>query len=129
MTAKTIEAARIGGALKCLDMLRQLEQSVGNKAGGYSPATYAARCLSDARSILDGLGPMTLEQEGFITCLIEYAQEVIEFGQPCAEEGWRGYSAMTDEERLAMLESEEAEYAEIEAPHKVISLDERRAAR
>lgn len=136
MSATTIESDRIAGALKCLDMLRQLEQTTGNKAGGYSPAIYAARCLSDARSIINVLGPMTPKQEGFITCLIEYAQEVIEFDSPCVKEGWRGYSAMLAEERQSIVEEQDAEFwAEYKAEDaartnacKVVSIADWRAA-
>ena len=125
----------IAGALKCLDMLRQLEESCGKKSD-YSPAIYAARCLSDARTIIDGLGPMTPEQEGFIACLIEYAQESIEFESPCVELGWKGYSAMTGKERQAMVEQQEVWYedanAAIEqtrkAAGKVVVMAEWRAA-
>lgn len=135
MSAKTIEAARIAGALKCSDMLQQLAQSIGNKPGGYSPATYAARCLSDAQNVIDDLGPVTPEQEGFISCLIEYVQEVIEFGDPGVEEGWRGYSAMTTEEYRSTIEEQDAEFwATYEADAartsacNVVSMADRRAA-
>lgn len=142
MSAKTIEAARIAGALKCLDALRKLEHDATHAIEWEGPeqtaAEYYAQCLSDARALVAALGPMTPEQEGAIAALAEYIATEIGGSAPNLAPGcWRPLSAMTEAERQVMVEQLDAEFAadnvSIEqrqkASRKVVSIADRIPAR
>lgn len=134
MSATTVEASRIAGALKCMDALRQMKQSAESFISSGQDDTveaYFAQRLSDTRALVAALGPMTPEQEGAIATLAEYIHSAeIDGGPPDVSPGaWLPLAAMTDGERQAIIDLVEAENAEIDAQHNVISLDDRRAAR
>ena len=97
---------------------------------GDTAAEYYAQRLSDARAFVAALGPMTPEQEGAIAVLIEFI--ALEFAGSTANlvpGGWTPLSAMTEEDRQAMIERLDAEHEAddlaIQAARKVISLSER----
>ncbi len=138
MSAKTIEAARIAGALKCMDALLKLEHDATHAvewAGSeQTAAEYYDQRLSDARALVAALGPMTPEQEGAIAVLAEYIHMSITSGQPTLEsDGWIPLSAMTDKARQAMVEQLDAEHeadnAAIAAARKVVSIADRMPVR
>jgi len=135
MSAKTIEAARIGGALKCMDALRKLEQSAENPITDYEDTleAYFAQRLADTSALVAALGPMAPEHEGAIATLAEYIHSEICGGTPDISPGrWIPLAAMTDAECQAMIDLMEdsgKDSAEDEAGSaRVISLDERRSA-
>lgn len=134
MSAKTIEAGRIAGALKCMDALRKLardaERSIENERADRTVEEYFGQRLSDVRALVAALGPMSPEQEGALATLAEYIHSEICGSTPDVSLGyWLPLAAMTDAEQKEMTECMEAENAEIDAQYNVISLDERRAAR
>ena len=134
MSADTIEAARIAGALKCMNALRQMKQSAESFISSGQDDTveaYFAQRLSDTRAMVTALGPMTPEQEGVIAALAEYIHSAeIDGGAPDVSPGaWLPLATMTDAEQAEMTERMEAENAEIDVQRNVISLDQRRAAR
>ena len=136
MSAKTIEASRIAGALKCLDALRKLDQSADIDNSWQTETEFYAQRLSDSRAMVAALGPMTPEQEGAIAVLAEYIHVSINSGMPDLNPPgvWIPLSAMTDSERQAMIERAEADHAADVASMgehacTVISMAERRAAR
>lgn len=135
MSATTIEAGRIAGALKCMDALRQMKQSAESFISSGQDDTfeaYFAQRLSDTRAMVTALGPMTPEQEGAIAALAEYIHySEIDGGVPDVSPGaWLPLATMTDEECQAMIELMDAENADVDAVGNanVISLAERRAA-
>lgn len=131
MSAATIEAARIAGALKCLGALRQLEQSAENPNRDDTFAAYFAQRLTDTRALVAALGRMAPEHEGAIAMLAEYIHSEISGWTPnIAPRYWIPLAAMTDAERWAMIERMEAGNAAEDAAGsaRVISLAERRAA-
>lgn len=113
MSATTIEAARIAGAKKCVDALRQLEQAAeADHPSDNTVSGYYARRHSDACAFVAALGPMTPEQEGHVAVLAEYIHTFITTGQPnLAPRGWAPLSAKTASARRAMYKKLEAEYA------------------
>lgn len=125
MIAKTIEAGRIAGALKCMNALRQLLQSTEAPGQDDTVEAYFAQRLSDTRALVAALGPMTPEQEGAIATLAEYIHSEICGMVPDVSPGhWLPLAAMTDEECQAMIDLTDADYAAGSA--NVISLAERR---
>lgn len=131
MSAKTIEAARIAGALKCMDALRQMGQSAEAPGWDDTVEAYFAQRLSDTRALVAALGPMAPEHEGAIATLAEYIHSEICGGVPDVSPGhWIPLAAMTDEGRQTMIDRMDAENAAIDAEGsaRVISLAERRAA-
>lgn len=140
MSAKTIEAARVTGALKGFDALRKLRT-----AGNYDPAfadetasEFYARRLSIARAFVAALGPMTPEQEGAVAVLAEFiVQETEDCIVNLSPGGWRPLSTMTDKEfqaRMKEIEDEiAADNAAIEkrqkASRKVVSIADRMPVR
>jgi hypothetical protein len=134
MSAPAIEAGRIAGALKCMNVLRQMKQSAESFISSGHDETvedYFAQRLSDTRALVAALGPMTPEQEGAIAALAEFIHSAeIDGGVPDVSPGaWLPLAAMTDSEQEELIGRMEAENAEIDAQYNVISLDERRAAR
>lgn len=130
MSATTFEAARIAGALKCMDALRQMEKSAAAPGRDDTVEAYFAQRLSDTRALVAALGPMTPEQEGAIATLAEYIHSEIGGGVPDVSPGyWLPLAAMTDVEQAEMIEIMEDENSEIDAQDNVISLDKRRAER
>jgi hypothetical protein len=134
----TTEAARIAGALKCLDALRRHEQAVEAADPGETTAEYHAQSLSAARAFVAALGPMTPEQEGAIAVLAEYIATEIGGSTPNLAPGcWRPLSAMTEAERQAKAEQLDAELAadnaaieqRQKASRKVVSMADRMPAR
>lgn len=129
MTAKTIEAGRIAGALKCMDALRQLQQSAEAPEQDDTFEAYFAKRLADTRVLVAALGPMAPEHEGAIATLAEYIHSEICGGTPDISPGrWLPLAAITDAERQAMTESMEASAEDAARSARVISLAERRAA-
>jgi hypothetical protein len=137
MTATTIEAARIAGALKCMDALRKLDHDATHATewGGpeQSAAEYYAQRLADVRALVAAHGPMSPELEGAIATLAEYIHSEICGVVPDVSPGhWIPLSAMTDDERQATVARIESENTAIDAERasrrKVISMAERRAA-
>lgn len=133
MSATTIEASRIAGALKCMDALRQMKQSAESFISSGQDDTveaYFAQRLSDARALVAALGPMTPEQEGAIAALAEYIHSAeIDGGVPDVSPGaWLPLAVITDAEQAEMTRRIDAENAEIDAQYNVISLADRRAA-
>ncbi len=127
------QSARIAGALKCLDALRKLERAAESDNLDQTASDFYAQNLSDARALVAALGPMSPELEGAIAALAEYIHNNIVSGTPNLEpDGWIPMSAMTDEERQAMVDSCEAEHAADEAefgtPRNVIQMAEHRPA-
>lgn len=134
MSAKTIEAARIAGALKCMDALRKLEHDATHAIEWEGPEQsveeYFGQRLADVRALVGALGSMAPEHEGAIATLAEYIHSSIDGGAPNISPGcWLPLAALTDAERMEMIDCREAERAEIDAQHNVISLDERRGVR
>jgi hypothetical protein len=136
-TSTTIEAARIAGALKCLDALRRHEQAAEAGDPGDTAAEYYAQRLSDARAFVAALGPMTPEQEGAIAVLAEYIHMNLTTGVPnLAPGGWTPLAARTEAERQAMVEQLDAEFAadnaameqQQKASRKVVSIADRMPA-
>jgi hypothetical protein len=133
MSATTIEASRIAGALKCMDALRKLErdskQSIADDRVDRTVEEYFGQRLADVRAVVAALGPMVPEHEGAIATLAEYIHSAIDGGAPNISPGyWLPLAAMTDAEQVEMIGRMEAENAEIDAQCNVISLAERRAA-
>lgn len=135
MSAKTIEAARIAGALKCMDALRKFEHDATHAVEWEGPeqsvSEYFGQRLSDTRALVAALGPMAPELEGAIATLAEYIHSEICGGVPDVSPGhWIPLAAMTDEERQTMIDRMDAENAAVDAigSADVISLAERRAA-
>jgi hypothetical protein len=129
MSATPIEAARIAGALKCMDALRQLEQSAENPNQDDTFEAYFAQRLADTSALVAALGPMAPEHEGAIATLAEYIHSGICGCTPDISPGyWLPLAALTDAERMEVIDCGEAERAEIDAQYNVISLAERRAA-
>ncbi len=127
MSAKTIEAARIAGALKCLAALRQLERSAEEPCRDDTVAAYFSQRLTDTRALVAAFGPMAPEHEGALATLAEYIHSEINGGTPDIAPGyWIPLAAMTETERQAMIERTQAENdaidAEIESRRKMISL-------
>lgn len=134
MSAQTVEAGRIAGALKCMDALRKLErdskQSIEDDRVDGTVEEYFGQRLTDVRALVAALGPMAPEHEGAIATLAEYIHSAIDGGAPDISPGcWLPLAAMTDADQVEMIKCVEAENAEIDAQYNVISLDERRAAR
>lgn len=116
MSAKTIEAARIAGAIKCMDALSKLDLAAQEGNMDQTVSEFYAQRLSDAHAFVAALGPMTPEQEGVIAVLAEYIHAGINDNEPGLAPGdWKPLSAMTDEERRAMIDREEVESADIDA--------------
>lgn len=112
MSAKTIEAARIAGALKCMDALRNLEQAAEKGSMEQTLTEFYAQRLSDARAFVADLGPMTPEQEGAVAVLAEYIHAVLNDCEPDVSPGrWIPISAMTEIEHQAKIKREEEESA------------------
>lgn len=130
MSARTIEAARIVGAQKCLEALRKLEQACISDSRD-TDAEYETRRLSDARAFVAALGPMTPEQEGAVAVLVEHVHSDINGGAPSLG-GWRPLSAMTEAEFLVLIGQLDAEHAAEQrqkASRKVVSIADRMPAR
>lgn len=116
MSATTIDAARIAGALKGLDALSKLDLAAQEGGLDQTVSEFYAQRLSDSRAFVAALGPMTPEQEGVIGVLAEYIHAVLNDNVPGLEEGeWTPLSAMTDEERQAMIDRQEAKIVASEA--------------
>jgi hypothetical protein len=130
MSATTLEADRIAGALKGLDALRQLERSAEKISHG-ATAFYAQR-LTNTRALVAALGPMTPEQEGAVAVLAEYIHSEIDgVVHDISPGNWVPLSAMTEDERQAMVDRIEAENAIEDAvgSARVISLAHRVASK
>ncbi len=133
MSATTIEAGRIAGALKCMDALRKLERDsklcIQSDRVDRTVAEYYGQRLADVRALVVALGPMAPEAEGALAALAEYIHSSMDGGAPHIAPGyWNPLAAMTEAERQTMIDREEIEQAEIEAQCEVISLDARRPA-
>lgn len=132
MSAKTIEAARIAGALKCMDALRKMQQSAENDERDDTSAKFYAQVQANVQAMVTAIGPMTPELEGAFAVLAEYIHSEIKGFTPSIDPGswWTPLSAMTDEERLAMVAQAQADRDADDAAGsaRVISLAERRAA-
>lgn len=131
MSAKTIEAARIAGALKGLDALRQMQQSAENDEPDDTSAKFYAQVQANVQAMVAAIGPMTPEQEGAFAVLAEYIHSEISGITPSIELGswWLPQSAMTDEERLAMVAEAQADRdATFSRQCNVISIADRRPA-
>lgn len=137
MSAVIIEAARIAGALKCVDALRKLEQSAENDDPGETAVGLYSQRQAAVQAMVAALGPMTPEQEGAFAVLAEYIHtEICGLSLDIGHGLWIPLSAMTDEERQAMAIKEDADNAAsdaafeqtMKAANKVVSIAERRAA-
>ncbi|NJD35366.1 MAG: hypothetical protein FIA96_11135 [Betaproteobacteria bacterium] len=136
MSARTIEASRIAGAIKCMDALRKLEQSAEFSVDSDPTiAGYYGKQLADTRALVSALGPMTPEQEGIVATLAEYIHTIATTGTPNIDPGrWLPLSAMAEEDRRVMIgrvqsESDEIDAkidAEISSLRKVVSIEDRR---
>ncbi len=106
MSANTINASRIAGALKCMGALRKLEQSAEHgEDDDPTMAGYYGKQLADARALVAALGPMTPEQEGIVATLAEYIHTIATTGTPNIDPGgWLPLSSMTNEERLVLID-------------------------
>lgn len=138
MSAKTIEAGRIAGALKGLEALRRLGRSTECAAPCQTIGEFEELRLFDARALVSSLGPMTPEQEGVVAVLAEYIATEIAGSTPNISPGaWSPLSTMTAEERRAMYERLDAEHAadnlvieqRQKALRKVVSIADRMPAR
>ncbi len=111
MSATTIEAGRIAGALKGLEALRRLGRSTEYAAPCQTIEEFEERRLLGARALVSSLGPMTPEQEGIVAVLAEYIATEIAGSTPNLARGaWLPLSTMTAEERRAMYERLDAEH-------------------
>lgn len=140
MSAKTIESARIAGALKGLDALRALVAAAEySDDHDHTVAGEYRKQLADARAFVAVLGPMTPEQEGAVAVVAEYIHNGITGGgTPNLDPGgWLPLSGMTDEELQAKAGRVQAENDEFDAEwereqmsrRKVVSIGDRRPAR
>lgn len=116
MSARTIEAGRIAGAIKCMEALRRLQQSAEAPGQDDTVEAYFSQRLSDTRALVAALGPMTPEQEGAIATLAEYIHSEICGMVPDVSPGhWLPLAAMTDAARQEMIDLMDAEDAAIDA--------------
>lgn len=108
MSATTIEAARIAGALKCMDALRKLEHDATHAIEWKGPEQtveeYFGQRLADVRALVAALGPMAPEHEGAIATLAEYIHSSIDGGAPDISPGcWLPLAAITDVVQAEMI--------------------------
>ena len=132
MTATTIEAGRIAGAIKTLRALHHLYQVIHEEDYPSADLDFYMQRLARARAVIDQLGPMTPELEGALSVFVEYVCEALDAGTPELGSGeWTPLTAMTQEEikGYALDMEAEADALDAEGRARVISLDERRAAR
>lgn len=131
MSAATIEAARIAGAIKALRALQHLDMVTGEEDYPSAYLDFYMQRLSRARAVIDQLGPMTPELKGAVSVFVEYVCEALDAGPPGLGSGdWTPLTAMTQEELKDYALDMEAEADALDAEStRVISLDEWRASR
>lgn len=133
MSAKTIEASRIAGAIKALHALHRLNQVTKEEGYESSPLGFFNQRIARIRAVTDALGSISPELEGAFSVLIEYVCEDLDGGSPGLEAGaWIPLAAMTKGEiqALACLRKAEDDAldAEYESARKVVSIADWRGA-
>lgn len=102
------EARRRSGALKCVNVLRALENAAAIPPDDTAEAFFAQRA-ADAKAFAAHFGPMSPEVEGVITALAEYIHTGITTGQPNLDK-WLPVSAKTEAELMQEIRSMEADH-------------------
>lgn len=126
-------SARIAGARKCLDAMRDLEQSAESAEPCDSVTEYYAQRQAAIGRFVAKFGSMTPEQEGAFAVLVEFIGQDLAGSAPnLAQGGWIPLAAMTDAEikaKAAQADAENAaDNARIEQARKVVSLADWRGA-
>lgn len=111
MSTQTVEAARIAGALKCVDGIHQLEQSSERAEPCATMAEYYAQRQADVRAFVATLGPMTPEQEGAFAVLAEFIYSGACVGDDYPSSRWVPLATMTDDEIKTAAANADADHA------------------
>lgn len=111
MIATTIESARITGALKCLDAMRDLENAAESADPCGPMAEYFEQRRAAVCAFVATIGPMTPEQEGAFAVLAEFIHAGAIVGDDYPSYGWIPLATMTDAEIKAKAAQADAEQA------------------